>query len=78
MQALGIPPEVIDRCQNHVSAGSRVRRHYMIHEYDEEKREAWDRLGTALAQILAQAEATRSRTDVFRPKVIAWGSVALT
>jgi len=77
MQALGIAPAVIDRCQNHVLAGSRVRRHYMIHEYDEEKREAWDRLGAALAQILAAAAASSGRTDVFPPKVIASESVAL-
>jgi integrase len=37
MQALGISPDVIDRCQNHVLAGSRVRRHYLTHEYAEEK-----------------------------------------
>jgi integrase len=77
MQALGIAPEVIDRCQNHVLAGSRVRRHYMIHEYDEEKREAWERLGVALAGILAAAAATSGRADVFRPKVIGSESVAL-
>jgi hypothetical protein len=29
MQALGVMPDVIDRCQNHVLAGSRVRRHYL-------------------------------------------------
>lgn len=29
MQALGILPDIIDRCQNHVMAGSRVRRHYL-------------------------------------------------
>ena len=64
MQALGIAPEVIDRCQNHVLAGSRVRRHYMIHEYDEEKRDAWERLGTAIEQILAPAAVSKRRTDV--------------
>jgi hypothetical protein len=77
MQALGIAPEVIDRCQNHVLAGSRVRRHYMIHEYDKEKCEAWERLGTALAQILAPSTAARARADDFQSKVIALESVAL-
>lgn len=28
MQALGVNPDVIDRCQNHVLSGSKVRRHY--------------------------------------------------
>ncbi len=41
MQALGVSPDVIDRCQNHVLAGSRVRRHYLKHEYNDEKRGAW-------------------------------------
>ena len=52
MQALGVAPEVIDRCQNHVLKGSRVRRHYLTHPYDTEKREAWNRLGTAIEEIL--------------------------
>jgi hypothetical protein len=46
MQALGITPDVIDRCQNHVLAGSKVRRHYLKHEYAAETREAWANLGT--------------------------------
>lgn len=73
MQALGITPEVVDRCQNHVLKGSRVRRHYLTHPYNAEKRQAWDRLGTALTEIL-ETEQTVDRdrqTDAFRPKVIA-------
>ena len=53
MQALGVNPDVIDRCQNHVLAGSRVRRHYLQHEYTNEKREAWKVLGAKLESILA-------------------------
>jgi hypothetical protein len=45
MQALGVSPDVIDRCQNHVLAGSRVRRHYLHHDYAEEKTRAWNLLG---------------------------------
>jgi hypothetical protein len=33
MQVLGVMPEVIDRCQNQVLAGSRVRRHYLKYNY---------------------------------------------
>lgn len=44
-QALRVSPDVIDRCQNHVLPGSKVRRHYLHHDYAEEKREAWQRLG---------------------------------
>ncbi len=52
MQALGILPDIIDRCQNHVLAGSRVRRHYLHHEFTEEKKAAWELLGTRLDNIL--------------------------
>jgi hypothetical protein len=52
MQLLKIPNDVIDRCQNHVMAGSRVRRHYLHHEYLDEKREAWVSLGDHLERIL--------------------------
>jgi integrase len=55
MQALGVTPEVVDRCQNHVLKGSRVRRHYLTHPYNVEKREAWNRLGSAIDDILDAA-----------------------
>jgi integrase len=55
MQALGVSLDVIDRCQNHVLPGSKVRRHYMHHDYAEEKRDAWQRLGTRLDEILKGA-----------------------
>ena len=53
LQALGVPLDVIDRCQNHVLAGSHVRRHYLHYDYADEKREAWSKLGTHLSEILA-------------------------
>lgn len=52
MQALRVSPDVIDRCQNHVLAGSKVRRHYLHHDYAEEKREAWRLLGERIEVIL--------------------------
>lgn len=52
MQALGIPMDVIDRCQNHVLAGSKVRRSYMLHDYAKEKHNAWNKLGDWLTTIL--------------------------
>lgn len=54
MQALGVSPDVIDRCQNHVLAGSRVRRHYLKHEYNDEKREAWRLLGAEVERTFKQ------------------------
>jgi integrase len=79
MQALGVSPDVIDRCQNHVLAGSRVRRHYLTHEYNDEKREAWRKLGAELVRILeAQAPSPSTASlrakkprDSFQQKVIA-------
>lgn len=61
MQALGVSPDVIDRCQNHVLAGSKVRRHYLKHEYAAETREAWSRLGSELERILQTADAALRR-----------------
>jgi len=52
MQGLGVPTEVIDRCQNHVLAGSRVRRHYLHYDYAKEKGEAWRALGEHLETII--------------------------
>ncbi len=52
MQALGITPEVVDRCQNHVLKGSGVRRHYLTHQYTAEKRDALARLGVEIEEIL--------------------------
>uniref|UniRef100_UPI0030DD82DB tyrosine-type recombinase/integrase n=1 Tax=unclassified Pseudomonas TaxID=196821 RepID=UPI0030DD82DB len=45
MQALGVSLDVIDRCQSHLLAGSRVRRHYLHHDYAVEKKRAWNLLG---------------------------------
>lgn len=60
MQALGVSLEVIDRCQNHVLGGSKVRRHYMHHDYAAEKAAAWRLLGNRLEGILkSQAFAGR-------------------
>lgn len=52
MQALGVPLDTIDRCQNHVLSGSKVRRHYLHHDYATEKREAWHALGTRIEELL--------------------------
>lgn len=52
MQSMGVSLEIIDRCQNHVLPGSKVRRHYLLHDYAEEKREAWRLLGERLTETL--------------------------
>lgn len=52
MQALGISLELIDRCQNHLLPVSKVRRHYMLYDYADEKRAAWAALGEQLTTVL--------------------------
>ncbi len=52
MQALGVTLEIIDRCQNHLLGGSKVRRHYLHHDYAKEKAEAWRLLGERIEAIL--------------------------
>ena len=52
MQQLGVPLDIIDRCQNHILAGSKVRRHYLHHDYRDEKAEAWRLLGKRIEEIL--------------------------
>lgn len=52
MQSLGIALDVIDRCQNHVLAGSKVRRHYLHYDYAKEKQEAWACLGSHLTEVI--------------------------
>jgi integrase len=50
MQALGIPNDVINKCQNHVFAGmSKVDRHYLLHAFKNEKKSAWVELGAKLS-----------------------------
>ncbi|MNN96060.1 hypothetical protein D3C81_2149800 [compost metagenome] len=51
MQELGAPLEIIDRCQNHLLGGSKVRRHYLHHDYANEKSNAWRLLGERLETL---------------------------
>jgi integrase len=53
MQELGVTLEIIDRCQNHLLGGSKVRRHYLHHDYAKEKTEAWRLLGERIEAILS-------------------------
>lgn len=47
MVALGVPPEVVERCLNHVEA-NRMKRIYQRHEYSAEMKAAWSKLGDRL------------------------------
>lgn len=63
MQALGVPLDTIDRCQNHVLSGSKVPRHYLHHGYAAEKRDAWRALGARIDIAAAGNRLTKGRTD---------------
>lgn len=63
MQELGITLEIIDRCQNHLLGGSKVRRHYLHHDYAKEKTEAWRQLGDRLATTLANSASSNSNSQ---------------
>jgi len=52
MQKLKISREVINLCQNHV-IGSKVDRVYLLDDYADDKREAWNKLGDRLEAILS-------------------------
>ncbi len=66
MQALGVCLDVIDRCQNHVLAGSRVRRHDLDHDYAQVKKNAWNLLSDRLSAVLSSTyEHTPNETLMF-------------
>lgn len=48
MQVVGISLDIIDRCQNHVLSGSKVRRSYLHHDYADDKRGLGARLEAAI------------------------------
>jgi len=55
MTALGVLPDIADRCLNHMEQ-NKLRRIYMQHSYTQEKKDAWDLLGERL-ELLTNLEA---------------------
>jgi integrase len=53
MTALGVLPEVAEKCLNHTEE-SRVKRTYQRYNYDAEKREAWNLLGKRLTLLTSR------------------------
>jgi integrase len=51
MTTLGVLPDIADRCLNHVEQ-NRIRRTYIQNSYEEEKKEAWRKLGEKIGSIL--------------------------
>jgi integrase len=52
MQQLDVPREIINLCQHH-AIGSQLDRHYLFHEFKDKQRDAWERLGKKLNEILS-------------------------
>jgi integrase len=50
MTALGILPDIADKCLNHKEP-NRMRRTYILHSYDKEKQVAWETLGGRLQML---------------------------
>jgi hypothetical protein len=55
MTALGVLPDIADRCLNHMEQ-NKLRRIYMQHSYTQEKKDAWDLLGERL-ELLTNLQA---------------------
>ena len=52
MQQFDISRDVINLCQHH-AIGSQVDRHYLLHDYKDKQKEAWDRLGKKITEVLS-------------------------
>ncbi|CCB91131.1 putative uncharacterized protein [Waddlia chondrophila 2032/99] len=51
MNSLGVLPEVAERCLNHTEE-NKMKRIYQRYGYEDEMREAWDKLGEHLEQLI--------------------------
>lgn len=70
MQSLGISENIIDRCQGHVvhTGKNKIRRHYQLYEFTDEKREAWQKLGDYLDHLLPSDQTLPRRLRANTPK----------
>jgi len=51
MQKLGTSNHIVDLCQNH-SVLTGTQKHYLLHDFNNEKKEAWQQLGQELERII--------------------------
>jgi hypothetical protein len=54
MTALGVLPDIADKCLNHKEQ-NRIRRTYLRHNYEAEQKSAWHALGNKLAYLAADS-----------------------
>ncbi len=57
MTALGVIPEVAERCLNHTEE-NKVKRTYQRHSYTKEMANAWNILGEHLSNLLQKDDST--------------------
>ncbi|MCY1308155.1 hypothetical protein D9M70_581420 [compost metagenome] len=63
MTALGVLPEVAERCLNHTEE-NKVKRTYQRHSYTKEMAEAWHKLGNYLdLTVYGKPEPGRTRSN---------------
>jgi hypothetical protein len=65
MQRLGIRPEVIDACQNHLPQG--IKRVYQRHQYAAEKAQAFEKLAAEVLRIVEGRDADSNVVPMTRP-----------
>lgn len=68
MQALNIEPIVIERVLNHVEP-NKLRRTYHTFDYNDNKREAWQKLGERLCKLASQPTASPGATSNSKSKL---------
>lgn len=56
MQELRVTLKIIDRCQNHLLGGSKVRRHFLHHDYAKDKIDAWNLLVSCIGNTFSSDE----------------------
>ena len=71
MTALGVLPDIADKCLNHKDQ-KRMQRVYQLHNYDAEKKQAWKLLGERL-NLLTQS--TLENVVVGKFGVAAWNYI---
>lgn len=62
MTALGVLPEVAERCLNHLEE-NKIKRTYQRHGYQSEMADAWRRLGEHLEALVGSKNHTASATE---------------
>ena len=52
MQMLSVSEDIINRCQNHIVFENKISGVYLKHKYEDDKKDAWKKLGVELDKII--------------------------